>query len=297
MHATHACGRLRRRAGRRPADGPRRAATVDALGIAGSSAGGLLEFLATGSSTKQLHPGLASHAGILAARLAAAGADGPDSVLEGEPRSLRRARRRPRRRRAGDRRPRRRLGDHPDRHQALPRLPADARRARRRPGRAGRRDARRRHGPRGHRRGAPRQRRRSSASPTRSCRARRTTRSSRCPGAWPRCWSTAASASTPTRPTRWAVRPSPSSPPGSGSSRCPTAGSPPTRPAGSRSSSPTAAVCTAPSSAADRAARPSSPPTSAARTAAAELTAAVDALDLPTLIALADRLATPEENC
>ncbi len=57
--------------------------TVDALGIAGSSAGGLLEFLATGSSTKQLHPGLASQAGILAARLAAAGADGPDSVLEG----------------------------------------------------------------------------------------------------------------------------------------------------------------------------------------------------------------------
>lgn len=58
--------------------------TVDALGIAGSSAGGLLEFLATGSSTKQLHPGLASHAGIVAARLAAAGADGPASVLEGE---------------------------------------------------------------------------------------------------------------------------------------------------------------------------------------------------------------------
>lgn len=57
---------------------------VDALGIAGSQAGGLLEFLATGSSTKQLHPGLASHAGILAARLAAAGADGPASVLEGE---------------------------------------------------------------------------------------------------------------------------------------------------------------------------------------------------------------------
>ncbi|KQW53680.1 2-methylcitrate dehydratase [Nocardioides sp. Root1257] len=60
------------------------ATTVNALGIAGSSAGGLLEFLATGSSTKQLHPGLASQAGIIAARLAAAGADGPDSVLEGE---------------------------------------------------------------------------------------------------------------------------------------------------------------------------------------------------------------------
>ncbi|UWP80206.1 MmgE/PrpD family protein [Dactylosporangium fulvum] len=59
------------------------ATTLHAMGIAGSSAGGLMEFLHTGSSTKQLHPGLASHAGILAARLAAAGATGPDSVLDG----------------------------------------------------------------------------------------------------------------------------------------------------------------------------------------------------------------------
>ncbi len=58
--------------------------TVDALGIAGSQAAGLLEFLATGSSTKQLHPGLAGQSGIIAARLAEAGADGPASVLEGE---------------------------------------------------------------------------------------------------------------------------------------------------------------------------------------------------------------------
>ncbi|WP_256839407.1 MmgE/PrpD family protein [Ornithinimicrobium faecis] len=57
--------------------------TVNALGIAGSQAGGLLEFLATGASTKQLHPGFAGHAGILAARLAHAGATGPESVIEG----------------------------------------------------------------------------------------------------------------------------------------------------------------------------------------------------------------------
>ena len=57
--------------------------TTNALGIAGSSAGGLLEFLATGAATKQLHPGSASLAGILAARLAAAGAEGPPAVLEG----------------------------------------------------------------------------------------------------------------------------------------------------------------------------------------------------------------------
>ncbi len=59
------------------------AQTTDALGIAGSQAGGLLVFLSTGASTKQLHPGLASHAGVLAARLAAAGASGPANVFEG----------------------------------------------------------------------------------------------------------------------------------------------------------------------------------------------------------------------
>lgn len=57
--------------------------TVAALGIAGSSSGGLLAFLGTSASTKQLHPGLASQAGILAARLAAAGASGPETVFDG----------------------------------------------------------------------------------------------------------------------------------------------------------------------------------------------------------------------
>ncbi|MFE3454173.1 MmgE/PrpD family protein [Nonomuraea sp. NPDC059194] len=56
---------------------------VHALGIAGSQAGGLLEFVNTGAATKQLHPGFAAQAGILAARLAAAGATGPASVFEG----------------------------------------------------------------------------------------------------------------------------------------------------------------------------------------------------------------------
>ncbi|WP_051027753.1 MmgE/PrpD family protein [Nocardia higoensis] len=56
---------------------------VDALGIAGSGAGGLLEFLDTDADTKALHPGTATLNGILAARLAAAGASGPPSVLEG----------------------------------------------------------------------------------------------------------------------------------------------------------------------------------------------------------------------
>ncbi|WP_372790991.1 MmgE/PrpD family protein [Paraconexibacter sp.] len=55
-----------------------------AVGIAGSMAGGLLEFLADGSGTKPLHAGWAAHAGVVAARLAAHGATGPASVLEGE---------------------------------------------------------------------------------------------------------------------------------------------------------------------------------------------------------------------
>ena len=57
--------------------------TAHALGIAGSQAGGLLAFLGTGASTKQLHPGFASQSGILAARLAAAGATGPVTVFDG----------------------------------------------------------------------------------------------------------------------------------------------------------------------------------------------------------------------
>lgn len=42
-----------------------------------------MEFLTTGASTKQLHAGSAVMNGILAARLAAAGATGPETVLEG----------------------------------------------------------------------------------------------------------------------------------------------------------------------------------------------------------------------
>ena len=57
--------------------------TTNALGIAGSMAAGLLEFLADGSATKRLHPGWAAHSGIMAARLAQHGATGPATVFEG----------------------------------------------------------------------------------------------------------------------------------------------------------------------------------------------------------------------
>jgi 2-methylcitrate dehydratase PrpD len=56
---------------------------TNALGIAGSMASGLLEYLADGSSTKRLHPGWVAHAAVIASRLAAHGATGPASVFEG----------------------------------------------------------------------------------------------------------------------------------------------------------------------------------------------------------------------
>ncbi len=54
-----------------------------ALGIAGTMATGSLEYLGDGSWTKRLNPGWAAHAGIVAARLAAAGFTGPATVFDG----------------------------------------------------------------------------------------------------------------------------------------------------------------------------------------------------------------------
>src|SRR5438309_1729063 len=56
---------------------------VDALGVAGSMAGGIIEYLADGSWTKRLHAGWAAQSGIRAALLARAGFVGPRSVFEG----------------------------------------------------------------------------------------------------------------------------------------------------------------------------------------------------------------------
>ncbi|WFU18914.1 MmgE/PrpD family protein [Bradyrhizobium sp. CB3481] len=56
---------------------------VDALGIAGSMAGGIIEYLAEGAWTKRLHAGWAAQSGIRAALLARAGFVGPRTVFEG----------------------------------------------------------------------------------------------------------------------------------------------------------------------------------------------------------------------
>src|SRR5687768_5732969 len=56
---------------------------VNALGIAGSMASGIIEYLAEGTWTKRMHPGWAAQSGIRAADLARAGFIGPRTVFEG----------------------------------------------------------------------------------------------------------------------------------------------------------------------------------------------------------------------
>ncbi|WP_374653583.1 MmgE/PrpD family protein [Dongia sp.] len=60
-----------------------RPAVVNGLGIAGSLASGIIEYLADGSSTKRLHAGWAAQSGLRAAALGAAGFTGPVTVFEG----------------------------------------------------------------------------------------------------------------------------------------------------------------------------------------------------------------------
>lgn len=58
-------------------------AVADGLGIAGSMASGIIEYLADGSSTKRLHAGWAAQSGLRAAALGGAGFSGPKTVFEG----------------------------------------------------------------------------------------------------------------------------------------------------------------------------------------------------------------------
>jgi 2-methylcitrate dehydratase PrpD len=59
------------------------AATASALGIAGSMASGIIEYLAEGTWTKRMHAGWAAQSGIRAALLARGGFLGPRTVFEG----------------------------------------------------------------------------------------------------------------------------------------------------------------------------------------------------------------------
>jgi 2-methylcitrate dehydratase PrpD len=59
------------------------ARTAAALGIAGSQAAGLFEFIADGSSAKHIHGGWPAHAGLVAVEFARAGMTGPETIFEG----------------------------------------------------------------------------------------------------------------------------------------------------------------------------------------------------------------------
>ena len=83
FHPTSVCGAFGAAAAASRLLGLSSELTTQALGIVGSFASGLLEYLADGSGTKPLHAGWAAQAGVKAAALASAGVTGPASVIEG----------------------------------------------------------------------------------------------------------------------------------------------------------------------------------------------------------------------
>lgn len=83
FHPTGVLGAMSAAAAVATALGLDRTGIRNALGVAGSTASGIIEYLADGSSTKRLHPGWAAQAGMRAAALGAAGFAGPASVFEG----------------------------------------------------------------------------------------------------------------------------------------------------------------------------------------------------------------------
>ncbi|MGH8689998.1 MAG: MmgE/PrpD family protein [Burkholderiales bacterium] len=84
FHPTAVLGAMGAAAGVGVALGLSKTHFVNALGIAGSMAAGIIEYLAEGTWTKRMHPGWAAQSGIRAADLARAGFVGPRTVFEGE---------------------------------------------------------------------------------------------------------------------------------------------------------------------------------------------------------------------
>ena len=66
------------------ATGQDRRGLQDTLGVAGSMASGIIEYLGDGSWTKRMHAGWAAQSGLRAAGLGAGGFSGPVKVFEGE---------------------------------------------------------------------------------------------------------------------------------------------------------------------------------------------------------------------
>jgi 2-methylcitrate dehydratase PrpD len=83
FHPTAVFGAMGAAAGVGAALGLNARQIVDALGVAGSMAGGIIEYLAEGAWTKRMHAGWAAQSGIRAALLARGGFSGPRTVFEG----------------------------------------------------------------------------------------------------------------------------------------------------------------------------------------------------------------------
>jgi 2-methylcitrate dehydratase PrpD len=84
FHPTAVIGTMGATVGVAVALGFTRQQTVDALGVAGSFASGIIEYLAEGAWTKRLHAGWSAQAGLRAALMGREGFLGPRTVFEGE---------------------------------------------------------------------------------------------------------------------------------------------------------------------------------------------------------------------
>lgn len=82
FHPTAVCGIFGAAAAAARLGGLTPEIAASALGITGSMASGLFAYLDDATATKPIHPAWAAHGALLAARLAAHGAEGPPGVLE-----------------------------------------------------------------------------------------------------------------------------------------------------------------------------------------------------------------------
>jgi 2-methylcitrate dehydratase PrpD len=83
FHPTAVYGAMGAAAGVGAALGLNQKQIVDALGVVGSMASGIIEYLAEGAWTKRMHAGWSAQSGMRAALLARAGFYGPRTVFEG----------------------------------------------------------------------------------------------------------------------------------------------------------------------------------------------------------------------
>jgi 2-methylcitrate dehydratase PrpD len=83
FHPTSVLGTMGAAIGVAVARGQNAGQIANGLGVAGSLASGIIEYLADGTWTKRLHAGWAAQAGIRAAAIGGAGFLGPVSVIEG----------------------------------------------------------------------------------------------------------------------------------------------------------------------------------------------------------------------